>query len=71
MRATPSFNCHRPGGAGTNNIPIGECTEDGIVVFTPPGANAEAVKDCGLRPDLPSRYVAGGIAWAWALTGGG
>ena len=32
-------------GAGTNNIPITEATEAGIVVFNTPGANANAVKE--------------------------
>ena len=40
-------------GAGTNNIPIDECTRRGIVVFNTPGANANAVAElviCGLMP---------------------
>ena len=32
-------------GAGTNNIPIEECTNAGIVVFNTPGANANAVAE--------------------------
>ena len=32
-------------GAGTNNVPIDRCTENGIVVFNTPGANANAVKE--------------------------
>ncbi len=32
-------------GAGTNNIPVSQCTEKGIVVFNTPGANANAVKE--------------------------
>ena len=32
-------------GAGTNNIPIDRCSENGIVVFNTPGANANAVKE--------------------------
>ena len=32
-------------GAGTNNIPIPELTQKGIVVFNTPGANANAVKE--------------------------
>lgn len=32
-------------GAGTNNIPIEECTNAGIVVFNTPGANSNAVKE--------------------------
>ena len=31
-------------GAGTNNIPVDDCTRKGIVVFNTPGANANAVK---------------------------
>ena len=32
-------------GAGYNNIPVDRCTEEGIVVFNAPGANAQAVKE--------------------------
>lgn len=32
-------------GAGTNNIPVNEYTQRGIVVFNTPGANANAVKE--------------------------
>ena len=56
-------------GAGVNNIPIDRCTEQGIVVFNTPGANANAVKElviAGLM--LASRDVVGGIAWAGTLT---
>ena len=59
-------------GAGTNNIPIDECTKRGIVVFNTPGANANAVAElviCGLM--LGSRNVAGGIDWARTLDGQG
>ncbi len=51
-------------GAGTNNIPIADCTEKGICVFNTPGANAEAVKElaiCGML--MASRDVTGGIDW--------
>ena len=57
-------------GAGTNNIPIDECTKKGIAVFNTPGANANAVAElviCGLM--LGSRNVAGGIDWARTLAG--
>ena len=30
-------------GAGVNNIPVDRCTEQGVVVFNTPGANANAV----------------------------
>ncbi len=57
-------------GAGTNNIPIPKCTEQGIVVFNTPGANANGVKElviAGLL--LASRKIVDGIKWASELTG--
>ena len=59
-------------GAGTNNIPIEKCSEQGIVVFNTPGANANAVKElviAGLL--LSSRRVVSGIEWAKTLKGEG
>lgn len=57
-------------GAGVNNIPLDKCSEEGIVVFNTPGANANAVAElvmAGLL--LSSRDIAGGIAWAQGLKG--
>lgn len=51
-------------GAGVNNIPIEKCSENGIVVFNTPGANANSVKElviAGLL--LASRDIFGGISW--------
>lgn len=51
-------------GAGVNNIPIDKCSQQGIVVFNTPGANANAVAElvmAGLL--LASRDIAGGITW--------
>lgn len=59
-------------GAGTNNIPKDKCTEQGIVVFNTPGANANAVKElvvAGLL--LSSRKIVEGIEWAKTLKGNG
>ena len=59
-------------GAGTNNIPIARCSEQGIVVFNTPGANANAVKElviAGLF--ISSRRVISGIEWAKTLKGNG
>ncbi len=59
-------------GAGTNNIPIEKCSEQGIVVFNTPGANANAVKELvivGLL--ISSRRVISGIEWAKTLKGEG
>ena len=55
-------------GAGVNNIPVDRCSEEGIVVFNTPGANANGVKElaiCALM--LASRDVVGGIKWANTL----
>ncbi|HWP52202.1 MAG TPA: phosphoglycerate dehydrogenase [Clostridia bacterium] len=51
-------------GAGYNNIPVDRCTEQGIVVFNTPGANANAVKElviCGML--LSGRQVVSGVQW--------
>ncbi len=59
-------------GAGTNNIPIERCSEQGIVVFNTPGANANAVKEmvvAGLL--IGSRRVIPAIEWAKTLKGKG
>ena len=59
-------------GAGVNNIPIDQCSEQGIVVFNTPGANANAVKELVLAGlFLASRKVVDGIAWAKTLKGEG
>ena len=51
-------------GAGTNNIPIDRCSENGIVVFNTPGANANAVKELAVTAMLiASRDVLGGADW--------
>jgi D-3-phosphoglycerate dehydrogenase len=51
-------------GAGTNNIPIERCAEEGIVVFNSPGANANAVCELtflGLL--MSSRKIVDSINW--------
>lgn len=49
-------------GAGVNNIPVGEMTERGVVVFNTPGANANAVKELVLAAMLlGSRDILGGV----------
>ena len=51
-------------GAGTNNIPIDRCSENGIVVFNTPGANANAVKELVIAAMLvASRDILGGAEW--------
>lgn len=57
-------------GAGTNNIPIADCSEKGIVVFNTPGANANGVKELVIAALLlSSRKVYEGIEWAKTLKG--
>ncbi len=51
-------------GAGVNNIPVDRCSEQGIVVFNTPGANANAVKELVLAALLySSRDIFGGSQW--------
>jgi D-3-phosphoglycerate dehydrogenase len=60
--------CIGRAGAGTNNIPVAECTRRGIPVFNAPGANANAVKElvaAGLL--LGSRGIVEGINYVHTL----
>ena len=69
MEFNPELRAIARAGAGVNNIPIDRCTENGVVVFNTPGANANGVKElviAGLM--LASRDVVGGVAWASTLT---
>ena len=57
-------------GAGTNNVPVARCAQQGIVVFNAPGANANAVKElciCGMI--MAARNVPEGYTWAKGLKG--
>lgn len=59
-------------GAGTNNIPVADYTQKGIVVFNTPGANANAVKElviCELF--LGGRKICDAIDWVKTLKGEG
>lgn len=59
-------------GAGVNNIPVERCSENGIIVFNTPGANANAVKELVLAGLLlSSRRISSGIEWARSLKGQG
>ncbi|MCQ2428103.1 MAG: 3-phosphoglycerate dehydrogenase family protein [Clostridia bacterium] len=66
----PELVCIARAGAGVNNIPCDRCSENGIVVFNTPGANANGVKElvlCALL--LASRDVVGGIEWVKKIAG--
>ena len=70
MELSASLKAIARAGAGVNNIPVEKCTEQGIVVFNTPGANANAVQElavCGLI--LASRDIVEGINWVQGLTG--
>lgn len=59
-------------GAGVNNIPVDKCTEQGIVVFNTPGANANAVKEMVLTTLMASsRNLFAGVSWTKTLEGEG
>ena len=59
-------------GAGTNNIPVERCVQEGIAVFNTPGANANAVKELVIAALLlTSRKIVPGIEWAGTLKGQG
>ena len=65
-----SLKCIGRAGAGTNNVPVDMATENGIVVFNTPGANANAVKElvvCGML--LSSRGIIQGNTYAQTLAG--
>lgn len=56
-------------GAGTNNIPVADYTDKGIVVFNTPGANANAVKELIVAALLMgSRDIYGGMNYVQGLT---
>lgn len=59
-------------GAGVNNIPLDKCSEQGIVVFNTPGANANAVKElvvCALL--MSARKIFPAMEWVQTLKGKG
>jgi D-3-phosphoglycerate dehydrogenase len=59
-------------GAGTNNIPVEQCSKDGIAVFNTPGGNANAVKELTIMGLLLScRKSVPSIQWVQSLKGKG
>jgi len=72
MELPASLKAVARAGAGVNNIPVNKCTENGIVVFNTPGANANGVKElviAGLL--LSSRDITDSVVWAKTLIGKG
>ena len=57
-------------GAGVNNIPVDRLTEEGVVVFNTPGANANAVSELVLASMIVAvRQMIPANSWAEDLTG--
>lgn len=53
-------------GAGVNNIPVDKCSEEGIVVFNAPGANANAVKELVLAGlFMAARNIPDALVWVY------
>nr|WP_210425206.1 phosphoglycerate dehydrogenase [Spongiibacter thalassae] len=64
----PSVKAIARAGAGTNNVPVADCTARGIPVFNSPGANANAVKELVISGlTLGSRGILQGIAYVNTL----
>ena len=69
MELPASLKAVARAGAGVNNIPIGKCSEKGIVVFNTPGANANAVKELTVTAlFLTSRKIVDSILWSKSLS---
>ena len=62
---TKSLKCVGRAGAGVNNVPVKRLTNEGIVVFNTPGANANAVKELVIVGML---LAARNICQAWSYT---
>lgn len=57
-------------GAGVNNVPVQQCSKNGVVVFNTPGANANAVKEIVLAALLlSSRGIYSGANYINAIDG--
>ncbi len=70
MEFPPEFLAIARAGAGVNNIPIDKCTDNGIVVFNTPGANANGVKELVLAGMLiASRNLIPAVDWIRTLEG--
>jgi D-3-phosphoglycerate dehydrogenase len=66
----PSLRAVARAGAGYNNVPVQACTDQGVVVFNTPGANANSVKELVLAALLISaRDLVGGVQYVQSLAG--
>lgn len=68
MTINPDLLAIGRAGAGVNNIPVDRCTDEAVVVFNAPGANANAVKELVFMGMLlSSRDVLGGLEFVKSL----
>lgn len=68
FKFSESLLCVGRAGAGTNNIPVAELAEKGVVVFNAPGANANAVKELVIASlFISSRNLLSANAWVNGL----
>ena len=68
---SPSLRAVARAGAGTNNVPVAQYTEQGIVVFNTPGANANSVKELTVAAMLlASRGVVEGMRFVAGMDRG-
>jgi len=66
----PQLKAIARAGAGVNNVPVTACTEQGVVVFNTPGANANAVKELVLTGMLmASRNIGPAMKFVEGLKG--
>ncbi|MGI5891681.1 MAG: phosphoglycerate dehydrogenase [Bacillota bacterium] len=64
LELSPTLMAIARAGAGVNNIPLDKCSEQGIVVFNTPGANANGVKELVIASlIMASRNVIDGVNW--------
>ena len=69
LEVPPSLLAVARAGAGVNNVPIGEYSKLGVVVFNTPGANANAVKELVMAGMLlATRGILPGMAYVNTLT---
>lgn len=68
MELPDSLRAIARAGAGVNNIPVEKCTDNGIVVFNTPGANANSVKELVITGMLlAARNINSALKWTDTL----
>ncbi|HHW95268.1 MAG TPA: 3-phosphoglycerate dehydrogenase [Mogibacterium sp.] len=70
MRFSENLLAIARAGSGVNNIPVENCSNQGIVVFNTPGANSNAVKEIVISAMIMgARNMYEGISWGQTLEG--